>query len=338
MRIRILTLVIPAAFITLACGSSTKTEQAVPEAAAVASPAAASTPSEFIAATQHRPSGDVEFLAVLNLEQPRGGAEPQLRGGRVAVSEDWPASLYTTFTTPEGTASCTAALIGPQAMLTAAHCVPTGGVVKFRYEGHGQSYVASCTQHPQYVSNQDASADYALCKVNRPFAAPTGFQYETVSMSSMNGLVSKSIILTGFGCISDIVVDDRTDGRYRIGFNTIDETSASTSRRRGTRYYSGQEDNNLFTTDDPALANLCPGDSGGPAFSYAGGPGQFTSRLIVGVNSRVFYKNAAKTAYGSSLISATGGPEFRSWAQDWARNVANVAACGLNGTLTNCRS
>jgi trypsin len=335
MRRQTLALLSAAAFVILACGSPTVKEQAVSTSSAIASPVAAPMASESIVAPRLRPSGEVEFLAARDLNQPRGGAQPQLRGGRVAVSADWPASLYATFTTPRGTASCTAALIGPQAMLTAAHCVPENGVVKFTYGG--QAYVTSCTQHPQYVSHQDVSADYALCKINRPFAAPMGFLYEAVNTSSMNGLVGKSIILTGFGCIGDSVQDHRTDGKYRIGINTIDETSASPSRKRGVQYYSGREDNNLLTTDDPALANLCPGDSGGPAFSQTGGPGQFTSRAVVGVNSRVFYTDATKSTYGSSLISATGGPDFRSWAEEWARSLG-VAACGLNGSLTNCRS
>lgn len=336
MTLRILVLLPAAALLTLGCGSPSATEPEAPAAAAaVATTTAATTsaPAELRVAPQHRPSGDIEFHPALDLQQPGGGLEAQLRKGRVAASRDWPASLYATFTTPEGTASCTAALIGPQAMLTAAHCVPTNGVVQFSYKGHGQPYRASCTQHPQFVS--DASADYALCKVDRPFKAPTGFRYETVRTSSMAGLVNKKVILTGFGCISDSVSNMTSDGKYRIGTNTIDETSASSDKRRGAPFYSPEEDNNLFTTDDPALANLCPGDSGGPTFIQTGGPGQFTSRVVVGVNSRVFFRD--EDTFGSSLISATGGPDFKTWAEDWAR-TSGVAACGLSGALTNCRS
>lgn len=306
-------------------------------AAPVAAPVAASPSGAPQVAPQHRPSGSIEFQAALDLDQKPVGNEPQLRNGRIAVSREWPASLYVTFQTPDGTAACTAALIGPQVMLTAAHCVPTTGQVSFRYKGHPQPYATRCTQHPQYVSNEDASADFALCKVERPFAAPANFRYETVDTASMEALQGSELLLTGYGCVSDIVANDATDGKYRIGFNKVDETSASPAKRRGADFYAGQEDNNLFTADDPAAANLCPGDSGGPAFRRNAGAAPFTSRSIVGVNSRVFYKDLTRRSYGSSLVSATGGPEFRPWAAAWA-GAEQVAACGLAGAITSCRN
>jgi hypothetical protein len=341
-HLRILALVIPAALVALACDSAaTKEEASKPEPVAVpASATAASARTAalaapaFIVAPTHRPSGKLEFKPALDLEQSPKPGEPQLRGGQVAASKDWPASLYATFTTSEGIFACTAALIGPEVMLTAAHCVPPNGVVTFKYKGHPKDYTASCDQHPRY--SQDASADFALCKVKPAFAAPAWFQYEMVSTSAMTNQLNKTITLTGFGCISEIVSQDNQDGKYRFGFNTIDETSKSTSRRRGAQYYTGQENNNMFTTDDPKLANLCPGDSGGPAFGRTGGLGQVTSREIVGVNSRVFFADETKTSYGSSLISATGGPDFGTWFKQWALDQG-VKACGTKTPPPNCR-
>jgi hypothetical protein len=340
LRAWMLLAVVPIA--SLACGNSDPPPPA-PAAAPVAAPAVAIVASgpgpagAALVAPQHRPTGDIEFKAALDLGQAPVGAEPQLRNGRIAVSREWPASLYVTFPTPDGTAACTAALIGPQVMLTAAHCVPTTGRVSFKYRGHAQPYGTRCTQHPQYVSNEDASADFALCKVDRPFAAPANFRYETVDTASMDTLLNSPLILTGYGCVSDIVAMDQTDGKYRIGLNTVDETSASTARRRGAPFYAGREDNNLFTADDATAANLCPGDSGGPAFRRTSGSAPFTNRAIVGVNSRVFYKDVTRRTYGSSLVSATGGPEFRTWAAAWAA-AEQVPACGLAGSLTNCRN
>jgi hypothetical protein len=304
-------------------------------------PAAASAPvssAKDLVAAQHPPEGDVEFQSVLALKQASVGAEPMLRGGRVAVSKEWPASLYATFKTPRGMAACTAALVGPQAMLTAAHCVPRNGRVTFKYEGQQRAYVTSCTQHPQYVSNQDASADYALCKLDRSFAAPTGFRFETINTAAMNNLVGGRLILTGYGCVSDIAANGSTDGNYRIGFNSVDHTSQSPDKPRGADLYTPAEDNNLFTKDGPDVANLCPGDSGGPAFQSTGGADAFTNRVIVGVNSRVFYRDQSQASYGASLVSATGGPDFIAWATEWARTTAGGAVCGLAGSVPNCRS
>jgi hypothetical protein len=321
----------------LILGSSIRAA-AEPQARPLGSPQPVTVALVQQVAPQEPPSGDIEFKPALDLHQTPSAAEEQLRGGRIAVSKEWPASLYTTFQTPTGTAACTAALIGPEAMLTAAHCVPATGNVTFAYEGQTTTYKAQCARHPNYMNKSDLSADFALCKVAPAFTAPAGFQYETVYTSSQPAMLNDTIVLTGFGCISSTVADDATDDKYRIGTNVIDETSESPLKRRGIPYYSPNQRNNLFTADDPALANLCPGDSGGPAFRRTGGANLFTNRVIVGVNSRVFYTDSTKTSYGSSLVSSTSGPAFNGWAQDWAQSVAKVSACGLHGSVPNCRS
>jgi hypothetical protein len=312
-------------------------------AAKTAAPTAASAPPEaktFVVAPSLTPDDDVEFKAVLDLEQAPKGGEPELRGGQEANSTDWPASLYATFSTPRGPAACTAALLGPKVMLTAAHCVPSSGIVKFSYEGHAQSYTATCTKHPKYTAAPpDKSADYALCTVAPRFAAPVGFLYETVNLAGMSTHVKQTVVLAGYGCVSSIVAKSgQIDGKYRVGFNSIVETSDTPEKTFGEAFYAGRENNNLFTADDPSRSNLCPGDSGGPMFvrPQSGSASQFANRTIAGVNSRVFYTDATETAYGSSLISATGGPDFRDWATKWAQ-ASSVSACGIAGTLPNCR-
>ena len=40
-------------------------------------------------------------------------------------------------------------------------------------------------------------------------------------------------------------------------------------------------------------------------------------------------------SFGAS-IAATGGPDFRKWAEDWT-NRNGVAACGIAGAVPNCR-
>ncbi|MDX0116489.1 trypsin-like serine protease [Sinorhizobium meliloti] len=300
----------------------------------VAAHAASAADGPNLAPVPTPPDG-VEFAAVTELKQKGDQAIPQLRLGYIANPADWPASLYATFETPRGTAACTAALIGPEVMMTAAHCVPANGVVRFSYAGKG--YAADCARHPQYDAGDDASADYALCKLTTAFAEPAGFRYETVDIAPMGDLLTRPILLTGYGCRSDVVADGDADGKYRYGFNTVVETSVSEAKSMGTAYYTPAEDNNLFT----ALlgANLCPGDSGGPAFRRTNSQGDsILGRMIIGVNSRVFYADRTQTTYSTSLVSSTGTEEFRQWATKWLDERA-VQACGLRTptSIPNCR-
>lgn len=287
------------------------------------------------------PVGPVNFGSVLDLNQ-NPGVQPQLRGGSIARSADWPASLFATFRTDRGTKVCTAALVGPQAMLTAAHCVPASGIVTFKFAG--TDFTTDCEQHPSYKDRRDVSADFALCRVRVSDSHPKGVslgpgnRFERIDTDSMeNWIAAQSaapiyVTLGGFGCISDIVAENAIDEKYRVGRTYFVESSRSPSRERGDGLYAPLQVNNLITVDDSAYANLCPGDSGGPAFAFAEG-----KRVIIGVNSRVFYRDQTRTSYGASLISATGGPSFVSWAEQWAKRSPKVQVCGVEGSSRGCR-
>lgn len=287
------------------------------------------------------PKSEVHFRSVLALDQ-KPGAEPQLRGGGIARSADWPSSLFAVFETDRGTSVCTAALVGPQAMLTAAHCVPTSGVVTFTFAG--DDFTTDCEQHPSYKNRSDVSADYAFCKVRSTAKNPGGVsmgkgnRFEQINMDDMKYLISEEnglprfVTLSGYGCISDIVAEDTIDGKYRTGRTYFVETSDSTSKSRGAQFYAPAQSNNLMTVDDAAYANLCPGDSGGPAFAEIQG-----KRTIIGVNSRVFYRDATHKSYGASLVAATGTPSFSGWAAEWAQKTAKVRICGIAGKTAACK-
>lgn len=290
-------------------------------------------------APESRPPAGVLFKSVLALNQAPSPGEIQLRNGFIADSKEWQASLYATFATPRGTSACTAALVGPQAVLTAAHCTPDDGVISFEFPGAALPYKADCKISTRWPA--DASADFAFCKVRTVVATPAGFEFETVSTANMDQLLAsnpgeqKPLVLTGFGCISDVAVEDETDGLYRLGYNTPVETSNSKTKKKGAAYYAPAEVNNLIMGEGPGVANLCPGDSGGPAFlARANNKGRFGGRVIVGVNSRVFYLDETHKKYGASLVSATGGPDLRPVFNQYN---GTLAVCGLGGGLQNCR-
>lgn len=284
------------------------------------------------------PPGDITFEAVRDTQQAGTSINGMLRNGTPVplTSKEWAASFVTNFQTADGPASCTSAMVGPGIMLTAAHCVPETGKIRFSFGS--ASFDLGCAQHPKWLSGEDPSADFALCAVTapatHPFVPPAGFRYETVDTGPMAQATQAPVILTGFGCTSDAVADRRVDSRYRIGKNVIVETSEKAPPRMYSDVYyrpSGQQ-NNLITADTGA--NICPGDSGGPAFTA--GPNGTGPRRIIGVNSRVFFDRSTHERYGASLISSTGGTDFILWARKWL-NDRHLAACGITGAPSGCR-
>ena len=288
------------------------------------------------------PTGDVTFVAVRSLHQHASPIELKLRQATVANTADWPVSFRATFDAGAVEETCTAVLIGPQVLLTAAHCIPPSGRISYAATP-GSAKGAGCARHDAWVRGEDLSADFALCRLNAPFQGPPGFRFETVSLArltpgSPGSAPTVPMILTGYGCTSDSAKRQRLDGLYRIGLTAAVDSSFSPGRAMGARYYAegGGEVNDLFTLEQGP--NLCPGDSGGPAFSptpVAGGvQGQYANRTVIGVNSRVFFADDAHSRYGASMVSALGAGAFEPWARHW---LGALPACGLNGSLPNCR-
>lgn len=295
--------------------------------------------STYGVAQPKKPIGEVKFQSIRDLRQRGGAIELKLRQATVANSADWPVSFRATFATSGGEETCTAVLIGPQVMLTAAHCVPTSGRVSYP-KSAAVIGSAICARHDAWVEGDDPSADFALCKLDAPYVGPPGFRFETVNLTRFTPQPARPLaaLLTGFGCTDATTKRQPIDGKYRIGLTALIDSSFSTAAVLGARYYAqgGGEANNLFTaTTGP---NLCPGDSGGPAFlpssMASGSQSQYVNRTVIGVNSRVFFGNAAGTIYGASLISGLGAGAFEAWARQW---LNGLPACGLAGTLPNCR-
>jgi hypothetical protein len=233
----------------------------------------------------------------------------ELRGGRVADPAQWQASFYT----QSSGGSCTASMIGDRVLLTAAHCVANGAAVTLRRAG--VNYRAMCEHAPQYGAGgpQAATADYALCAVDR---SVPGVPAERVNTDAGALQVGGEVLLTGFGCTTNQGTGGN-DGVYRIG------------EARIVALPSGA--NNDITVR--GAAGLCFGDSGGPAFLI--GPGN--RRAQISVNSRVENTSATGVELGPrSYLSSLTSRQGAAFLADWSRRNA-LRICGLHPQATTCR-
>lgn len=144
---------------------------------------------------------------------------------------------------------CTAAVVGPQAILTAAHCAETGERVSFQTVD-GKSFTAVMTHYEQWPGTD---LDLNLGKVSTTMSV-TPLSIRTDAFEQPGMLVE----LTGYGCTQP----GGTGGNDGI-------------LRAGTARVTGAQAFDLVTVGAPAA--LCYGDSGGPVL--------YGNRLI-GVNSK----------------------------------------------------
>jgi hypothetical protein len=256
-------------------------------------------------------SGKLSMKSVEALNQK--GIGPKLIGGREAKSADWPASFYS-----EAAANgsrCTATLVGPRALLLAAHCVGNGEEVAIEFRG--AAFSGTCTHAEDYKNGTgDPSADYALCLMAKPVS---GIKFETVNLDPARIKIGNSLLLTGYGCTQAPIQDGDepsggNDGKYRIGEAKIVALPAD----------PGNEPNTILTRDKTAI---CPGDSGGGAYFVL----TSTRRQIVSVNSRILFSK------GESYLSSLSSTDGLAFVAKWIKDNKSEKICGVNVKDATCR-
>lgn len=222
-----------------------------------------------------------------------------LIGGQPALKGEFPATVYAS----SGGGRCTANVIGPQAVVIAAHCVGDGKQVGFVIEG--VNYSSICKHAPDY--NRNETADWALCKVTK---VVEGIKYESLNTDEALLKTGQKITLTGYGCVQP-GGGGGNDGTLRVGEAPIIKMPS------GTNY-------DIVTQGEVAL---CFGDSGGPAYWY---DAERKVRYQVSINSR---GDIRKTSY----LSSTANGAFKAFADSWMSQNA-VEVCGLSAGAKNCRN
>ncbi|QSX79736.1 trypsin-like serine peptidase [Agrilutibacter solisilvae] len=314
----------------VACSqAASRTNQALTLAPAAAPTAETAEDISFVLADERLPSG--RFT---------------LSNGIKVTRSDWPALVFAKF----GEASCSGALIGPNILLTAAHCVEDkrGKLREAALKRFGSRYPMACERHPAYVRRppaKDASAprgaeDYALCVIDYRGDAPQAIAALRVEVLDTTSTLARKdrVLLTGYGCIDTRIVNRKVVSTASANILRIGDASIA---RAPTRRLSDGAYVLIDSRGKPTPA-LCPGDSGGPMFVGASQLDQKGARRIVGVNSAIAPGATGRSDHIVSKISATGTAAFRQWVKDWQGRNANHAkiVCGVTrdaGTFP-CRS
>jgi hypothetical protein len=274
------------------------------------------------------PPTEMQPLAVEELHQ--NPLEPRLENGSVVDPSDWPASFYAKYPIGQESFSCTATLVGPRSLLTAAHCIADGGSVEIHRQNRYEPYRGHCEwahpRDPETAYPKQESADWAMCLMGEEVPA---YRYETISLRVDTLHQNGRLLLSGFGCHKKRETPDEkqgaskekeiSDGKFRTGPTFIEHLPG--------------EDRNYpnwlatFPAVERGDAFTCPGDSGGAVFQE---PPRF-ERVVVAVNSQ-----RDKAGYGISYLAVLGTGAGAAFLEHWASHH-HQRLCGVHDDAPNCR-
>lgn len=247
-------------------------------------------------------------------ELPPPGPSAFVIGGRPVN----PASYRATLVANSDDGLCTASVIAPTVVLTAAHCVGHRQPISIAISG-AQPIEGSC-DHPIGRGGyaEDKSADYALCLLQAPMQLA---RFETINTSPARITAGARASLTGYGCTAAGGGVDRVLRSGGADIRAVPSEVQVVFEVGGPVLAAP----NYFRTRGDAA--ICPGDSGGATYI----DGNAEDRQIIGVNSRVLFTS------NESFLSSTSTEFALNFFRDWARSKG-VFLCGVHpGEAVRCR-
>jgi hypothetical protein len=222
-------------------------------------------------------------------------------GGAVADPREYPAQFYYKSQSDD---ICTASLISSQVMITAGHCVYTG----FKFSTRPNNWtnvdtVATCTKLD--APPDTPRLDIALCWFDKPLPGP--FQPVNIDAGLVKPEANTAITIVGFGC-SGNKEPDPNHPPLRYG------STNALKIEGGAVLVSGQ-------------AQICLGDSGGPAFVVRPGG----KRVQIAVNS---FSSGDTGSWLALTGSAKATAEIKQWV---AKTDPAQHLCGIDPNATHCQ-